>query len=127
MIAADRVWNRAALENGGANPCDGDRALADLLLTHGLIMNGGVLHAFSSLEPTEWDAAISGYRFFGFEDIATLLERTASFDQSKFDDDDDPLADACDRAYAEAIPEDAVLLERFKSIYAASPSSFALA
>lgn len=52
-------------------------------LPHGLMMNGGVLHAFSSLEPTEWHAAISGYRFFGFQDIATLLERTASFDRSK--------------------------------------------
>lgn len=125
MTAADLVWNRAALENGGANPRDGDKALASLLLAHGLIMNGGVLHACSSLQPAEWHAAMSGYRFFGFEDIATLLERTTSSDQSERDDDDDSLADAFDRAYAEAIPEDAVLVERFKLIYTESPANFA--
>ena len=45
MTSADRVWNRAALEGGGASPGPGDRALASLLLVHGLVINGGVHHA----------------------------------------------------------------------------------
>jgi hypothetical protein len=45
LLLADHVWNRAALDGGGPKPRDGDRALADLLLAHGLIMNGGLGHA----------------------------------------------------------------------------------
>ena len=78
MTSADLVWNRAALDSGGSNPRDGDQALAALLLAHGLVMNGGVRHACSSLGPEELHAAVSGYRFFGFEEIATLLKRGAS-------------------------------------------------
>lgn len=42
---SDRIWNRAALENGGREPRAGDRSLAALLAFHGLAMNGGVSHA----------------------------------------------------------------------------------
>ena len=33
---ADKVWNRAAMQGGGDSPGPGDRALASLLLLHGL-------------------------------------------------------------------------------------------
>lgn len=43
--AADLIWNRAALEGGGASPGPGDFTLADALAFHGLVMNGGALDA----------------------------------------------------------------------------------
>jgi hypothetical protein len=121
---ADLVWNRAALENGGENPLDGDRALAALLLAHGLVMNGGVRHACSALDSEELRAAVSGYRFFGFKDVGSLLERSASFGELEFDQNDDATGDPLDDEYADNIPNDGVLVARFQTIYAASPAAF---
>jgi hypothetical protein len=53
LSTADRVWNRAALDAGGSPPREGDRALAALLLAHGMIMNGGVDHAVEALSAEE--------------------------------------------------------------------------
>jgi hypothetical protein len=53
MTNADKVWNRATLQSGGAAPKSGDRALAVLLLVHGLVMNGGVHHALESAQTSE--------------------------------------------------------------------------
>lgn len=50
---ADAVWNRAALEGGGAHPKAGDSALPALLRAHGYIMNGGVHHVVECLSPEE--------------------------------------------------------------------------
>lgn len=57
------------MDDGGANPSAGDNALASLLYTHGLVMNGGVLHAIECCTDTELDAALDGYRFFSFDSI----------------------------------------------------------
>jgi hypothetical protein len=67
---ADRVWNRAALEAGGPSPAKGDRALAALLLAHGLVMNGGVHHALRCMQPAELMAAAEGFSFFSLADVA---------------------------------------------------------
>jgi hypothetical protein len=70
LTEADLIWNRACtllmLRSG-------DRALAALLSFHGLAMNGGVLHALDCLNPKELEAAVSGYRFFGLNDVGDLL------------------------------------------------------
>jgi hypothetical protein len=71
------VWNRAAMESGGPSPREGDRALADLLLVHGLVMNGGVFHAVEVVSKEELRAACVGLRYFGFDAAAELLQ-TAS-------------------------------------------------
>jgi hypothetical protein len=47
--AADLIWNRAALERGGAAPGVADRALADVLAFHGLVMSCGVLDALEQV------------------------------------------------------------------------------
>ena len=52
LSLADQIWNRAALESGGPAAREGDRALAALLLAHGMVMNGGVGHALEVLSPT---------------------------------------------------------------------------
>jgi hypothetical protein len=64
MTEANRVWNRAALEEGGRAPREGDRALAALLLAHGMVMNGGVQHATEALSADEMAAAAAGFRYF---------------------------------------------------------------
>jgi hypothetical protein len=74
---ADLVWNRAALESGGPHARPGDRALAALLLAHGLAMNGGVEHAIETMFSHEFAAAISGYEFFSMPQVARLLQRIA--------------------------------------------------
>ena len=61
----DQIWNRACLESGGTSPRTGDQALAALLLSHGLVMNGDVVHALECLSDSEIAAAIRGFEYFG--------------------------------------------------------------
>ena len=68
------VWNRAAMESGGLSPREGDVALSALLIVHGLVMNGGVFHAVEAVKEDELRAACAGFRYFGFDDVAELLE-----------------------------------------------------
>jgi hypothetical protein len=70
---ADLVWNRACFGKLDDFVVRGDRALASLLLFHGMVMNRGVLHPFECLQPRELAAAKSGYRYFGFHDVAELI------------------------------------------------------
>jgi hypothetical protein len=74
LTEADMIWNRACGEDP-LRSLPGDRALADLLRAHGLVMNGGVLHAVEILTPTELSDAESGYRFYGLDGVASLLSR----------------------------------------------------
>ena len=113
-----RVWNRAALESGGASPREGDRALAALLLAHGMIMNGGVVHALESLSSAEVEAAIAGYRFYSLLDVARLLAAAAE------DLDGDEAADHADAKYAEAVRDDDALFERFRAVFTELPDLF---
>jgi|GEM_PF-1034655 len=113
---ADRVWNRAALEGGGKEPREGDKALAALLLAHGLVMNGGVEHAIDALDAHELEAAATGFRFFSFENVASFLEESS---RGVVDEE------IADETYAQMIACDAVLVNRFEECLKASPESFA--
>lgn len=117
MHPANLVWNRAALEDGGAEPREGDRALASLLLIHGLVMNGGVQHAVETLSAAELTAGQRGFEFFGFHDVASLLSVAAA----ARDGDEDEL----DREYAKLIPTDGALTSRFKELFLMLPERFA--
>ena len=123
MTSADRVWNRAALEAGGGSPGPGDRALASLLLVHGLVMNGGVHHAIKCVEAVELAAAADGYAFFGLDDVAEFF-RGASADPVLLTWDGDTEAVA-DRRYAEMVRDDSHLFARFEEVYRARPGQFA--
>src|SRR3546814_2272427 len=79
LACQDQIWNRAALEVGGTNPREGDKALASLLLLHGMAMNGGIDHAVEVLTPLEFSAALAGFRYFGLVRIAELLESIGAF------------------------------------------------
>ena len=101
------VRNRAALERGGKTPRGGDAALGALLVAHGLVMNGGVLHAVHALSTRDFAAACEGFRFFGFDDVAALLEfavktEATTENEERFNAD-----------YWNAIPDDRAIGERF--------------
>src|SRR5688500_7625383 len=117
LSLANRIWNRAAMESGGPAAREGDRALAALLLAHGMVMNGGVGHALEVLSPDELAAAAGGYRFFGLEGVAALLEWAAGAAEDE--------VDRADSTYGEIVPNDQTLVERFEAFYRISPEAFA--
>ena len=123
MTIADRVWNRAALEGGGDSPRAGDRALASLLLLHGLVMNGGVHHALGCIEPDELLAAVDGYAFFGFDDCAAFI-RGASSDPLLATWTEDTEV-AANRRYYQLIPNDSHLVVRFEEVFSERGDQFA--
>jgi len=112
------IWNRAALESGGSSPREGDRALAALLLAHGLVMNGGVAHAAGVLSAEQLLAAISGYRFFGLGEVAETLRsaRSGLSDES---------SEAADQRYWSVVPSDDSIASRFEAVFSSRPELFA--
>ncbi|MGE4190146.1 MAG: hypothetical protein AB7G12_09615 [Thermoanaerobaculia bacterium] len=114
---ADEVWNRAAMESGGANPLPGDQALAALLAVHGMVMNGGVGHVFDTLEAEERLAGVAGFRFFAFDAVALLLERAEGLGEEE--------RRGLDSEYAALIPSDGALDVAFKRLFSHSPNLFA--
>jgi hypothetical protein len=128
LSRADFIWNRAC-EGDATALLPGDRALAALLVLHGLVMNGGVLHAVECLDPQELAGAISGYRFFGFDDVAVMLADTKSFAEVHDDlyshDDTDSIEADLDKRYLASIPSDSTLFARFAAYLLRNPSEFA--
>jgi len=123
MTAADLIWNRAAMNEGGACPAPGDIALSSLLYAHGLAMNGVVLHAVELLTEPELIAAMDGYRFFGFEKTAELLSRARELfvrgvDLAKYEVE-------LDREYLNQIREDDVLSKAFERHFTLHSKDFA--
>jgi hypothetical protein len=118
----DHVWNRACDSFSKASLEAGDRALRDLLRAHGLICNGGVFHVFDVLTAPQIEAAKSGYRFFGLDQVAELLSRARELLDKK--DDVGECEQAWDAEYA-GFADDPILVERFKRHFNAHPSDFA--
>jgi hypothetical protein len=116
------IWNRAC-EGNAATLLPGDRALEAMLAFHGVAMNGGVLHALEQFGSDELEAAESGYRFFGLEGVADLLNEAKSI--SKTGDDLDLWEVELDRRYSAIIPNDSTLVAHFEMIFRRSPSEFA--
>lgn len=117
QLHLDHIWNRAALENGGSAPREGDRALAALLRFHGLVMNGGVHHATEALSEDERRAAAARFRFFQLHEIADLLEHATVVVSI-----DDTVQDG---QYAAIIPSDSFLFDRVAGVFAQSSNLFA--
>jgi hypothetical protein len=83
LSIVDQIWNRAALESGGENARDGDRALADLFRFDGMAMNGGLGHAYDVLSDDELAAAMRGFRFFGLNELASFIEEAAHLSEDE--------------------------------------------
>jgi len=94
-----------------------------MLLLHSLSMNGGVHHAIECLAPDELADAIEGFAYFGFDDITVWL-RAASSDPALKEWTDKTEVAALNR-YAEFIPDDDCLVNRFEAVYQKRTSDFA--
>lgn len=123
LTVSDSIWNRAALERGGAAPRQGDRALSSLLLFHGLVMNGGVHHALDGMAPPEISAAAEGYAFLGLHGVASFIRGAA--DNAVLSTRTGATEAAADKHYAEMIPDDSYLVARFEELYRQRPEQFA--
>lgn len=131
---ADRIWDRAldamwvwATEGRpGPGPdvqWPGDVALHAVLLAHGVIMNGGVLHAVESLAPSQLVAAQHGYVWLGLTGVSDLLVEVAAQLGST---DDESLEIRSDAVYAKLLPDDEASIETaLRARVSSSPSAFA--
>jgi hypothetical protein len=117
---ADLIWNRACY-GGGADPREGDVALAALLLVHGRVMNGGVLHGVECSE-SQLRAAKAGYCYFGFTGVAELLARAEQLVRSDVELGEHERQ--LDQEYAKHIPSDSTLVKRFEEHYVRNPLAF---
>lgn len=127
MDAADLIWNRAALESGGASPGLGDLALADALAFHGLVMNGGVLDAAERLSAEDHVKVAAAYRWLGLEAVADLVASVRRDLESGVLDDADR-AEAldldADRSYAAILQSDEALEAAFRRRLNDDPAAF---
>jgi len=117
---ADMIWNRACGEDP-LRALPGDRALADLLYAHGLVMNGGVLHAVGCMTAQELFDAGAGYQYYGLNDAAFLLSRAAIIDAGN---DLESQGRNLDSEYGRLIPSDSSLTERFDKRLKTNPLDF---
>ncbi|TWT61264.1 hypothetical protein [Rubinisphaera italica] len=123
LTAADLVWNRAAMENGGVSPASGDAALSSLLYAHGLVSNGGVLHAVEIMTSDEFSEAQEGYRFFDLDAVASLLSHAKYF----FDLGERLSEHECrlNNEYLKLVPDDSLLSQHFELRFNTNPWEFA--
>lgn len=128
MGHADDIWNRACAEAGRPKTltAPGDRALADMVLVHSLAMNGGLLHAVESCTADEVAAAVRGYRYFGLDAAAVVLEDVArSWGDGDLDlPDSERLEVEANERYDSAVPDDEVLVTAFVARLQTEPSVF---
>lgn len=112
-----QIWSRAALEAGGEAPREGDSALASLLQAHGLVMNGGVVHAQESLGQAKLADAVAGFRYFGLSVVAEVLSHPP--------DDSEETEERLNAAYWKAVPDDSILAHAFRVKLLQFPEAFA--
>ena len=125
MDAGDRIWNRAAMQGGGEKPAAGDRALADAVSFHGLVMSGGVL---DSVERSDNLTAVEdGFRWLGLDRIAELLASVRhDIEAGALDDEDrmEVLEQEADERYNAVLTSDADLEAAFRRRLVESPTAF---
>ncbi len=80
-------------------------------------MNGGIGHAFDVLTPEELTLGIRGYRYFGFAEVAAMLERAAELSEEQ--------QELLDPKYWDLVPADSSLGAAFEAVFQATPERFA--
>lgn len=120
LSVADQVWNRACQLVGRPGPKSGDTELSAMLLAHGLVMNGGVLHCVETLSTEELDSALHGFRYFELNAGAGVLENGRSVPPEAAEEAEAKL----DAAYAEAVPTDSLLVARFEAHLRTHPEAY---
>jgi hypothetical protein len=86
-------------------------------------MNGGVLHAVELLTAEDLIDAESGYRYYGLGAAASLLSRARTILETGIDLEFHERQ--LDRQYANIIPDDSALLERFERHLEANGAEYA--
>ena len=81
-------------------------------------MNGGLGHAVAFLSTKDFHIGIEGYRYFGLDEVASVLEAAKLFGS------DDSTLDLLEVRYHELVPTDEVLATAFETVYMASPNAF---
>lgn len=128
MDAADLIWNRAALQSGGASPGPGDVVLAKVLAFHGLVMSGGVLDAVERASAEDLAEVSVAFRRLGLESVADLLASVRrDIDSGVLDDADraEALELAADNNYRAILPSDEALAAAFRRRLDDDPDAFA--
>ena len=112
---------------GRALTAAGDRALADVMLAHSLAMNGGVIYSIESRSSQQRIAAIAGYRFFGLDAAADVVEEiTRRWRSGDLDDEAaENLELEADERYGAVVRDDDVLVTAFEARYETAPNEFA--
>jgi len=117
--ATQDVWNRARHRSGGTAPGPGDSALVRLIRLHDTAVSGGLPFAAAFLSTDEFHAGIAGYRYFGLDEPAALLEA------AKLCGCDESTLALLDQRYRELVPRDEILVSAFEAVYRKSPGDFA--
>lgn len=125
LTEADMIWNRACGDDQ-LRDLPGDRALANLLRAHGLVMNGGVQHSVECLTPEQLSDAEAGYRYYGFDRVASLLSRARRIESAGYHIEHlEHYEVEFDKEYSQLIPDDEFLADRFEERLKSNPSDFA--
>lgn len=111
------IWNRALNPTAGEVLLEGDEQLAALFEVYNPAMNGGLTHAIDVATVRRWFGAIDGFRYYGFEEAAELLENLL---HSRYANEEE----ATDRFY-DLVDTDNALEVAFKTMYAEYPERFA--
>lgn len=81
-------------------------------------MIGGLRHAVAFLSTEEFYAGIAGFRYFGLDELAAVLEA------AKLCGSDVSALELLEVRYDELIPNDAILTAAFEAVYKDSPNAF---
>jgi hypothetical protein len=111
-------WARIATPVPGSSLRAGDAALTAALALHSVAMNGGVFHALGVLSEYERSAACAGFRYYGLDDIAAVIEAAAAEDRT------DESGARVDREYGD-LDVEAILDARFRADFAARRDHYA--
>ena len=116
------VWERAGT-GIARSQLRGDLELENVLLAHGLAMNGGVLHLVQGLGPELLAETIKSYRYFGYDDIADLLVEAIP----KYDPAGPPVQYdwELDRRFYAYVVDDNALFKRFENHFNQNPTEYA--
>ena len=120
LTVASRVWNRAGELVGQPGPKVGDSQLSAMLLAHNITMNGGVLHCVEALSTQELDSALHGYRYFGLNAGADIIEKARTVLPAVAVEAESQL----DAAYAATVPADSLIVAIFERHFQRHPEAY---